>query len=284
MVGRPWQDELGGRPVTDRALLVGINAYPAPNELRGCVNDIEDMSAFIVDACGFHERGIRLLKDEHATTHGIRTALSHLVHDAKPGDRLLFHYSGHGAQMPSRNKNQEVDGLDEVICPVDFDWSDAHALRDKDFHRIFSTVPTGVEFVWVSDSCHSGDLFRDLRAPDAPYRKPRFIAPPQAIADEIAVARSKGFVRAPLLAPTAAPNVALIAGCKSTQTSADADFGQRANGAATYFLLQQLKRHPAAKLSAVIPKVVAALEAGDFGQEPQLEGDPGLEARSFLQA
>jgi uncharacterized caspase-like protein len=270
--------------VTDRALLVGINAYPAPNELRGCINDIEDMAAFIVDAYGFHKPGIRLLKDAHATTHGIRTALAHLVHEAKPGDRLLFHYSGHGAQMPSHNEHQEVDGLDEVICPVDFDWSDEHALRDKDFHSIFASVPKGVEFVWVSDSCHSGDLFRDLRPPNAPYRKPRFIAPPQAIANEIAVARANGIKRAPLLAPTAAPNVALIAGCKSTQTSADADFGQRANGAATYFLLQQLKRKPTARLSTIIPKVVAALEADQFEQEPQLEGDPGLEARSFLQA
>ena len=270
--------------MTDKALLVGINAYPSPNELRGCVNDIEDMATFIVDTYGFQRADIRLLKDKRATTRAIRNALTRLVDGAKPGDRLLFHYSGHGAQMASHDQKQEIDGLDEVICPVDFDWTDAHVLRDKDFHRIFSTVPKGVEFVWVSDSCHSGDLFRDLVDPNAPYRKARSIAPPPAIAEEIRSAREMGFGRSPLLDPSAAPNVALIAGCKSTQTSADADFGPRANGAATYFLLQQLKRHPRQPLKTVIPKVVQALAAGDFAQEPQLEGDPGLDARSFLQA
>jgi hypothetical protein len=97
---------------------------------------------------------IRLLTDVRATKTAIVERLNLLVSGARPRDRLVFHYSGHGAQMPTRNPAAEVDKLDEVICPVDFDWSDEHAIRDKDFYKIFAAVPDGVEFIWISDSCH----------------------------------------------------------------------------------------------------------------------------------
>ena len=146
----------------NRALLVGINAYPG-NELNGCVNDVKDMADFLVKYCNFQYGDIRLLVDERATTDGIKVRLGWLLNGLRPGDRVLFHYSGHGAQVPTRNPQGEVDGLDEVICPVDFDWTDDHMIRDKDFHSMFSTIPEGVEFVWVSDSCHSQDLSRKTR-------------------------------------------------------------------------------------------------------------------------
>ncbi|MFH1476981.1 MAG: caspase family protein [Verrucomicrobiota bacterium] len=51
----------------NRALLVGINAYPdAP--LRGCVNDVTDMANFLVARRGFAQADIRLLSDRRATT------------------------------------------------------------------------------------------------------------------------------------------------------------------------------------------------------------------------
>src|SRR5438034_24071 len=143
----------------NRALLVGINAYPG-NELQGCVNDVTDMADFLVSHVGFDESDIRLVTDDRATTQAIVERLNWLTQGVQAGERILFHYSGHGAQFPIRDQNGKVTRVDECICPVDFDWTEPRAIRDKEFHQLFASVPKGVEFTWVSDSCFSGDLAR----------------------------------------------------------------------------------------------------------------------------
>src|SRR6478736_5931013 len=136
----------------NKALLVGINKYPG-NELNGCINDVEGMADFLITKRNFAHSDIRLLTDARATNQGIRERLSWLLEGLKPGDRALFHYSGHGTQVATRNPKAEVDGLDEVICPVDFDWSShTNMIRDQEFNKIFASIPSGVEFIWVSDS------------------------------------------------------------------------------------------------------------------------------------
>lgn len=263
----------------NRALLVGINTYPtAP--LNGCVNDIVDMADFLVAQCAFQKQEIRLLSDKRATTAGITQRLDWLVKGIKKGDRVLFHYSGHGAQMATRNPEQEIDGLDEVICPVDFDWSDAHAIRDKQFAEIFSKVPEGVEFIWVSDSCHSGGLTREI-----PHNAIRAFPCPADIAWRNEAARS--IKKTPMgLAKAAAKTIngALISGCGSTQTSADAVFANRPNGALTYFLLHELNK-PKGKtqpLTSLVKAVNASLKSHGYQQKPELEGSLEVMKRGFL--
>lgn len=264
-----------------KALLVGINKYPgAP--LQGCVNDVHDMAAYLTAHRGFASTDISLLLDHAATTRAISKALKTLVAGVKPGDRVLFHYSGHGAQVPTRNPAGEIDGLDEVICPVDFDWMDAHMIRDKDFHALFSTIPAGVDFVWVSDSCHSGDL---SKAMPRPMTTSRAFPAPDHIAWEIAQAKSQG-VRSRSLGTASLPlNVALVSGCKSDQTSADAFFGHRYNGALSYYLLQTLaKVGDSMPLQALVPQVALALQKNGYEQVPQWEGSADLAHRKFLSA
>ncbi len=268
----------------NRALLVGINAYPG-NELSGCVNDITDMANFLVERCHFASSQVRLLTDGRATTDAIVKRLEWLVSGAKKGDRLFFHYSGHGAQVASRDpKSQEVDGLDEVICPVDFDWSDARMVRDNDFARIFGKLPKGVEFVWVSDSCHSGDLWREMPVPNAPVSKPKRLLPPADLAWRVRVAHDSSIKARPLLSSVPALNGALISGCRSNQTSSDASFNNRPNGALTYYLLRALEapqglREP---LSDVVPALRSALRRGGYSQVPQIEGSGTVTSQPFL--
>lgn len=261
----------------DRAFLVGINTYPGC-PLAGCVNDVTDMANFLVEKCGFKRDGIRLLVDNRATTTAILDRLHWLVSGLKRGDRVLFHYSGHGAQVATRNPKGEVDGLDEVICPVDFDWSDAHLIRDKQFGDIFAKVPPGVDFIWISDSCHSGDLIREMR-------RTRCYPTPADMAWRLETARDKSITTDGLRTSVRKlNNVALISGCKSNQTSADAVFNGRPNGALTYFLLKELKKPGALKKSLI--KVVAGVKASlrnhSYSQVPDLEGPEGLRESSFL--
>lgn len=269
----------------DRALLVGINKYPGC-PLNGCVNDITDMANFLKDKCGFQMNNIRLLTDARATKAAIVERLNLLVNGARSGDRLLFHYSGHGAQMPTRNPAAEVDKLDEVICPVDFDWSDEHAIRDKDFYKIFATVPQGVEFIWISDSCHSGDLSKDF--PKKGYVH-KTIMPPEDIdwrlqtAKELIVKSPDKIQVTSLSRAVKELNVALISGCKSDETSADAVFNKRANGALTYYLLKELNSANGLKapLADIVKKVTKAVATYNKTQHPQLEGSKAIAGKPF---
>ena len=269
----------------DRALLIGINKYPgAP--LSGCVNDVTDMANFLKDQCGFAMNNIRLLTDARATKSAIVERLNFLVNGARPGDRLLFHYIGHGAQMPTRNPAAEVDKLDEVICPVDFDWSDERAIKDKEFYKIFATVPEGVEFVWISDSCHSGDLSKDFPRADHRYKT---LLPPADIDWRLQTARellrtSPAKIKTTSFAGAAKElNVALISGCKSNETAADAVFNNRPNGALTYYLLEELKAANGlqAPLADLIKQVAKAVAGYSKTQHPQLEGSKAIAGKPF---
>lgn len=263
-----------------KALLVGINQYPDPrNNLNGCINDINDMSDYLIKEKKFDKANIKLIKDEHATKANIMEGLAWLVKGAAAGDQIFFQYSGHGAQMPTQSKKGEADKLDEVICPYDFAWTDETALKDKEFNQVFAQMPKGVEFIWVSDSCHSQDLSREFKMPIPGIFKARSMTPPLDIAER--VMRIKASPKAvvqdlPKLAKLL--NLALISGCKSNQESADAVFNQRANGALTYFLLQSLtdKKDKPGSLKELVKTVNKSLGKIKYPQQPQIEGSEVL--------
>ena len=209
--------------MNNKALLVGINAYPnSNNNLRGCINDIVDMEYFIASKNKVYQKeNIRTLTDSRATKKGILSALNWLLLGASAGDQILFQYSGHGAQIPSRSPSLEKDGLDEIICPYDFNGENAAAtaISDKEFVSIFAKIPQGVHFVWISDSCHSEDLSRKHEIVGAIVTDTRFrrfnyknsTQQPEAVAP----ISSLGSAPTPL-------HGALLSGCASHQLSADA--------------------------------------------------------------
>lgn len=148
------------RPPAHRALLVGINEYadPAAN-LEGCVNDSYLMSSVLQER-GFPAEDIRLLLDQRATAAAIRERLTWLLDDVHPGDIRIFHYSGHGAQIPAYGAGEKVDRLDECLVPHDFDWTLERAIIDDWFYQLYSQLPYGATFLAILDCCHSGGMTR----------------------------------------------------------------------------------------------------------------------------
>jgi hypothetical protein len=107
-----------------RAVLVGINYPGTKAELKGCHNDVARMRRCLVDRFGFDESGIRVLVDDGSggpqpTGANIRRELARLVGDARPGDLLFFHYSGHGTRLPAETGQDDDTGYDECIVPCD---------------------------------------------------------------------------------------------------------------------------------------------------------------------
>jgi len=158
-----------------RALLIGINEYPDPeNRLEGCVNDVFLFSSLLQER-GFAAPDIRTVLDNRATAAAIRERLEWLLEDAGDGmERVLF-YSGHGAQLPGYNAAEIVDHKDECLVPYDFDWTKEHAITDDDFYQLYSDLPFSAHFFAVFDCCHSGGMTRDGS------RKIRGLSPPDDI-------------------------------------------------------------------------------------------------------
>lgn len=143
----------------DRALLVAIDRYPEM-PLHWCLNDVQKhMLPFLVERCGFDAPNIRLVFDASATAERMLAHLDWLVKDMEPGCRRLFHYSGHGSQVTTEDAHEEPDGVDEVLCPVDYPRA---MIRDKTFIHRFRDVPANACVNVVLDSCFSGGMSRDL--------------------------------------------------------------------------------------------------------------------------
>ena len=258
--------------MNNKALLVGINAYPNPsNHLRGCINDIIDMEYFIASKNKVYQKdNIRTLTDSRATKKGILSALNWLLLGASAGDQILFQYSGHGAQIPSHNPAIEKDGLDEIICPYDFNGEAAAetAISDKEFAKLFAKIPQGVHFVWISDSCHSEDLSRKhnmVESTDTRFRRFNHKNSTQQT-EVIAPIASLGSAHSPL-------HGALLSGCASHQLSADAYINNRFNGAFTHYLIKNLSLYGQdASMQEIVKYVNIDLMDNDYDQNPQSEG------------
>jgi hypothetical protein len=273
-----------------RALLVGINDYPGTqNDLHGCVNDITNLYDVLVKYFGFASADIVMLSDKRATRQAVLAGLKGLVAKSGAGDSLVFHYSGHGSQVRDTDGDELADGLDEIICPWDFDWSGTY-IKDDDFKGIFGGLPKGVSLEVILDSCHSGTGTREmiidrtsLRGPQAALLdenalwasshciRPRYLAPPADIAlraDDI----FGDTLKKRRIGEKGALNHVLWAACRSDQYSADADVGGKPGGAFTYFFCRHI-RDTAGKVSRsdLIKLVRASLKHEGFSQVPQLE-------------
>src|SRR3990172_4884819 len=98
--------------MANKALIVGINKYRLSGaDLQGCVNDVTNIRYILIKYLGFKVKDIRALVDARATKKGIMDRLEWLVRDAKAGDRLLFHFSGHGSQIRDRDGDELKDHL-----------------------------------------------------------------------------------------------------------------------------------------------------------------------------
>ncbi|MDO8354666.1 MAG: caspase family protein, partial [Aestuariivirga sp.] len=160
---------------TQKALLVGINDYPDPAQrLEGCINDVFTMSSVLQD-CGVPPEAIRTCLDGRATADGILDRLKWLLDDPKPGDELVFYYSGHGARIPEYGNDYEPDHFTESLVPWDFDWSPKKAISDDQILNLYSQLPYDCRLVMIFDCCHSGGIHRD----GGP--RPRGITPPDDV-------------------------------------------------------------------------------------------------------
>jgi hypothetical protein len=228
------------------ALLIGINKYEnGINPLNGCVNDVLLQKNLLIHRFGFNPKDIKILIDEQATRQGILTAFEqHLINQAKPGDVVVFHFSGHGSQVADPDKDNP-DGLNSTLVPIDSGYNaSGGVVPDIMGHTLFLlmyALKTDNVTV-VLDSCHSGGAKRGNFVVRSRNGGSQF----KVLPDEIAYQKqwlkrlnlsNQDFIK---LRRQGVAKGVVIASAKREQYAADAPFNDFHAGAFTYLFTQYL--------------------------------------------
>jgi hypothetical protein len=227
-----------------KALLVGINYTGTSNELFGCINDVNCIKERISTKGFTIINTITDLTTKKPTRDNILSEFKNLLINSQAGDLLFFLYSGHGSYALDRN-GDETDGYDELIVS-----SDSKGITDDELKKIIQqNLKQDVTLFAMFDSCFSGTML-DLRyqyMDSLNYDK-------YTENDKQAITIG---------------NVFMISGCTDEQTSADAVFNNRANGAMTWSLLESLKQKPNDSWRELVKNMRDVLKTSEFDQIPQ---------------
>jgi len=161
------------------ALLVGIDKYLGGDRelypLSGCNTDVDLQHELLIHRFGFQETDIKILRDGDATRDKILGAFqTHLIEQAKPGDVVVFHFSGHGSQIldPHPIKGQP---LNSTFVPFDAVYrqrdGSVNDIMGSTLFLLMSALQTH-NFTAVLDCCYSGGGTRgNARVRSAPGGK-----------------------------------------------------------------------------------------------------------------
>lgn len=283
--------------MTDKALLCGINDYQSVTDLRGCLNDVDDMRKLLITHFKFKNENVRVLQNEQVVRSRLANEMNWLFEEAVVGDRLVFHYSGHGSQVADTD-GDDSDSADEILCLHDMNFDDPSTyLKDDDLRQWTKKLINGTQLLVVLDSCHSGTGTRMMPVPgharaaaivDRPTQSrrlaraaadvgdprdfvlARFVPPPPHIQAQINLRRNRGAFRRGLRMETM--NHILLAACRDDQTAADAFINGRYNGAFTRFICDSVSQLGATSdRKAIFENIRTCMVNGGYDQDPQLE-------------
>ena len=228
-----------------RALLIGINYTGTSDELKGCINDINNINNVLTKNCDYKSENIKMLTDDpknpnKPTKKNMEDNIRWLVNGCKAGDVLFFYYSGHGSQLRDRSGDEKIGGLDEVLVPLDYKQNSV-IVDDWLYTNMVTCLPEGVTLWAFTDCCHSGtmlDLNYNIQC-NSTYTKGQVKNNLEYNTTEWT--NQYGFYNE--LTRESVANVYLFSGCLDPQTSADAFLFNQSQGAFTACLLQYINRN-----------------------------------------
>jgi len=293
-----------------KALFIGINYFGTNAELRGCINDVKNVSQLVCQRFGF-QNCLYLTDDQQdaskkPTYDNIINAMKWLTDGAKPGDSLFFHYSGHGGTAKD-SQNDEIDGFDETILPLDYNTS-GQIVDDVIYANLVKPLPKGCRLTAIFDSCHSGTVM------DLPYtyqcdgnveviendvRKEIFKKAinvvgsliqgnPAGIAEalmsifdgSLSATSNSANQQAIIEKRQHDADVIQFSGCRDNQTSADASINNVATGAMSYALITVLGQNQNLSYSQLLTQIRQIMKEKRFSQIPQLSSSHPMNMNS----
>ncbi|HEY9834075.1 MAG TPA: caspase family protein [Stenomitos sp.] len=262
------------------ALLVGINNY-IEQPLEGCLNDVDLQRNLLIYRFGFNPKDILVLPDAKATRQGILTAFEeHLIKQAKPGDVVVYHYSGHGSRIFDPNPivvEPGKEGLNGTFVPVDSTLPEGYpevggAVKDIMGHTLFLLMSAlkSENVTAVLDSCFSGGATRETRIRSRDGGKNVLVSPEEKTYQEQWLSRLKmspedfvrgyraGVAKGVVLAATAPNQVAREINVNGFQA-----------GIFSYLLTHYLWQDDS-NIEQIFPKILPEIPK-DFKQLPRYE-------------
>lgn len=146
-------------------LFVAINEYKHITNLNGCINDIENVQAYLQESAQAQNRilEVETLKNSQATKQNIVETFRRHLEQATKNDICLFYFSGHGGQEDAhaifQDFNEEPGRKLEVLACHDSRLSNPSTfLADKELRYLFHQLyeKTQAEIISIFDCCHSG--------------------------------------------------------------------------------------------------------------------------------
>jgi hypothetical protein len=253
-----------------KALLIGIDYTSIPSvALNGCIHDVININRMLVDAYDYRSANITVLRDDinNSTTlptkANIINNLITLASESATLDEVWIHYSGHGSQIPDRNKD-EISGYDSILVPLDYQTKGF--IVDDDLLNIIKMFKC--KTILIFDSCHSGSVC------DLPWSF-QYVSPTNWTKTKNNSVTINN------------PNIFMFSGCKDDQTSADAYFksDKCAAGAFTNALITGLRyyRHNVS-IGNLYQYICTYLKSNGFTQIPILSTTTQTPIYTFLRA
>jgi hypothetical protein len=248
--------------MSKKALLIGNNYTGTKVALKGCINDVNNISSLLRNNCGF--TNISLVTE--ATRSIMESSIQNFVSNTRPGDVLFFYYAGHGTTLKDTD-GDEIDGKDEVLVPIDY-AKNGFLTDDWLYANLTRKVCGGATLWGFTDCCHSGTIC-DLTYNWIPncVVKPGAQRTPYNTANWTNVFNMTTDRRAPLVG-----NVVFFAGCLDKQVAYETN-GQ---GAFTKCLIEFLKQKPrfvnnTIRLSEILKYIHCNLQIIGFSRQiPQI--------------
>ncbi|GEQ71147.1 hypothetical protein JCM33374_g4828 [Metschnikowia sp. JCM 33374] len=280
-----------------KALLIGINYYGTNNELRGCVNDVKNMSSFLNRYYGYSYDDMVILTDDQRETARLPTkdniirAMQWLTRNASPNDSYFFHMSSHGGLVPDQDGDEE-SGFDSCVYPLDFET--AGPIIDDEMHDLMvKPLPPGCKLVALFDACHSGTAL------DLPFvystkgvvKEPNLWKDAGSGALQAFMNYESGDISGAMSAVSgifkkvtnhkstdrdniirskmSSADVVSLSGCKDDQTSADATEAGKSTGAMSWAFISVLTENTNQSYLSLLNNMRTLLSA-KYSQKPQL--------------
>lgn len=118
--------------------------------------DSLNMGKALVEKHGYSAENVKIFTDASAKSADIRASVDNIVANAKPGDEVIFFFSGHSATS-SGNVDGDKESIDEGIVLYD-----GTTIWDGVLKNWFSGLQTN-RAIFVFDTCKAGGM-NDLQA------------------------------------------------------------------------------------------------------------------------
>lgn len=146
-----------------KVLLIGITYKNTKEELKGTITDVRNIYNYLT-SIGERKENIRVLSEENVdgrpiqlpTKRNIEDSIRWLVDGIKENESVFIHYSGHGSRIRDRS-NDERDGFDEVLVPLDFQTNSV-ITDDWLYDNMITKIPEKSKLIGFFDCCNSGTM------------------------------------------------------------------------------------------------------------------------------